>query len=56
MKHLHGKSIANKTKEENIILMKSFPGARTKAIKHYVNSDLDKNPDLVIIYEYHICQ
>ena len=43
MKHLHGKSIANKTFSDNIILVKPFHGARTKAIKHYVS------PDLVIL-------
>ena len=49
MKHLHGKSIANKTNSDNIIHAKPFLGARTKAMKHYVSPDLEKNPDLVIL-------
>ena len=50
MKHLHGKSIANKTSRDNIILVKPFPGTRTKTMKHYVNPDLEKKPDLVILH------
>ena len=50
VKHLHGKSIANKTSRDNIILVKPFPGARTKAMKHYVSPDLEKKPDLVILH------
>ena len=34
VKRLHGKSIARKTNSDNIILVKPFPGARTKAMKH----------------------
>ena len=34
VKHLLGKSIANKTSNDNIILVKPFLGARTKAMKH----------------------
>ena len=44
VKHLHGKPISNKTSRDNIILVKPFPGARTKAMKHYVS------PDLVILH------
>ena len=40
----HGKSIANKSSSDNIILVKPFAGARTKAMKHYVS------PDLVILH------
>ena len=47
---MHGKSIANKTSRDNIILVKPFPGARTKAMKHYVSPDLEKKPDLVILH------
>ena len=43
VKYLHGKSIANKTSSDNIILVKPFPGARTKAMKHYASSDLEKS-------------
>ena len=50
MKHLHGKSIANKTSCDNIILVKPFSGAHTKAMKHYVSPDLEKKPDLVILH------
>ena len=50
MKHLHGKSIANKTNSSNIILVKPFPGARTKAMKHYVSPDVEKKPDLLILH------
>ena len=50
MKRLHGKSIANKTNSDNIILMKPFLRARTKAMKHYVSPDLEKNPDLVVLH------
>ena len=50
MKYLHGKSIANKTSRDNIILGNPFPGARTKAMKHYVSPDLEKKPDLVILH------
>ena len=39
VKHLHGKSIANKTSIDNIILVKPFPGTHTKAMKHYVSPD-----------------
>ena len=39
VKHLLGKPIANKTSHDNIILVKPFPGARTKAKKHYVSPD-----------------
>ena len=39
MKLLHGKSLANKTNKGNIILVKPFLGAHTKAMKHYVNPD-----------------
>ena len=39
VKHLHGKSITNKTGNDNIILVKPFLGARTKAMKHYVSPD-----------------
>ena len=49
VKHLHGKSIANKINSDNIILVKPFPGARTKAMKH-VSPDLEKKPDLVILH------
>ena len=41
---MHRKSVANKTNSDNIILVKPFPGARTKAMKHYVG------PDLVILH------
>ena len=47
---MHGKSIANKTSRDYIILVKPFPGARTKAMKHYVSPDLEKKPDLVILH------
>ena len=47
---MHGKSLANKTSRGNIILVKPFPGARTKAMKHCVSSDLEKKPDLVILH------
>ena len=50
LKHLHGKSIANKTSRDNIILEKPFPGARTKAMKYYVSPDLGKKPYLVILH------
>ena len=43
VKHLHGKCIANKTSRDNIILVKPFPGARTKAMKHYVSPDSEKS-------------
>ena len=33
-----------------LILVKPFPGARTKAMKHYVSPDLEKKPDLVILH------
>ena len=49
MKHLHGKSISNKTSRDNMILVKPFLGARTKVIKYYVSLDLEKKPDLVIL-------
>ena len=41
LKHLLGKPIANKTSSDNVILVKPFLGARTKAMKH-VSSDLEK--------------
>ena len=47
---MHGKSIANKTNSDNIILVKPFPGDCTKAMKHYVSPDLEKNPDLIILH------
>ena len=47
MKHLHGKSIANETSRDNIILAKPFLGARTKAMIRYVSPDVEKKPDLV---------
>ena len=37
VKHLHGKSIANKTSSDNIILVKPFLAVRTKAMEHYVS-------------------
>ena len=43
MKHLPEKFIANKTNRDNMILVKQFPGAQTKATKHYVSSDSEKN-------------
>ena len=49
VKHFYGKSIANKTSRDNIIHVKPFPGACTKAMKHYVSPDLEKRPDLVIL-------
>ena len=45
--HLHGKSIANKANNDNIILVK--PLARTKAMTYYVIPDLERKPDLVIL-------
>ena len=51
MKHLHGKSVANKTNSDNIILLKPFQGACTKAMKHHVSPDLGKKKtDLVILH------
>ena len=47
---MQGKSIATKTSRDNIILVKPFLGARTKAMKHYVSPDLEKKPDLVILH------
>ena len=47
---MHGKSIANKTSRDDIILVKPFPGARTKAMKHYVSPNLEKKPDLIILH------
>lgn len=44
VKHLHGNSIANKTSNDKIILVKPFPEARHKSMKHYVISDLEKSP------------
>ena len=43
MKHLPEKFIANKTNRDNMILVKQFPGDQTKATKHYVSSDSEKN-------------
>ena len=45
MKHFHGKY-----NSDNIILVKPFPGAHTKAMKHYVSPDLEKKTDLVILH------
>ena len=50
VKHLHGKSIANKTSRDNIILVKPFPRTHTKAMKHYVSPDLEKKPDQVVLH------
>ena len=47
---MHGKSNANETSRDNIILLKPFPGAWTKAMKHYLNPDLEIKPDLVILH------
>ena len=48
VKHLCRKSIANKTNIDNKVLVKPFPGASTKALKHCVRSELEKI-DLVIL-------
>ena len=32
------------------ILVKAFPGARIKAMKHYVSPDLEKKTDVVILH------
>ena len=50
MKHLPEKPIANKTNSDNIILVKPFLAAGTKAMRHYVGSDLEKLPDIVIVH------
>ena len=50
VKYLHGKSIANITSCDNIILVRPFPAARTKAMKHYVSPDLEKKPGLGILH------
>ena len=50
MKHLHGKSIANRTSSDHIIVVKLFAGARTKTMKHYVSSDLEKSQILIIVH------
>ena len=42
VKYLHGKSIANKTTSDNIILVKTFPGTSAKSMKHYVSPDFEK--------------
>ena len=42
--------LANKTSSDNIILVKPFPGARTKAMKYYVNPDLEKKSEQVILH------
>ena len=42
MKHLHRKSIGNKTSSDIIILVKPFRGTRTKAMKYVVSPDLEK--------------
>ena len=47
---MHGKSIANVTSCDNIILVKPFPEARTKVMKHYVSPDLEKKPELGILH------
>ena len=47
MKHLHRKSITNKTNRDNIILVKLFPGAHTKAMKPCLRK---KKTDLVILH------
>ena len=39
-----------KSRKDNIILVKPFPGAHTKTMKCYASPDLEKNPDLVIIH------
>ena len=44
------KTIASKTRSDNIILVKLFPGALTKAMKHYVIHDLETNLDLVYLH------
>ena len=44
------KTIVSKTSSDNIILVKTFPGALTKAMKHYVSPDLEANPDLVYVH------
>ena len=41
VKHLYIKSVANKTNSDNVILVKPFPRAFTKAMKH-INPDLEK--------------
>lgn len=46
---MHGKSVASKSNSNNIILVKPFPGARTKSMKHYVSPDLENKPDLVTV-------
>ena len=50
VKHLHGNSITNKTSNDKIILVKPFPEARHKSMKHYVISDLEKNPGQQILH------
>ena len=47
MKHLHRKSIGNKTSSDIIILVKPFRGTSTKAMKYVVSPDLEKNLDLL---------
>ena len=50
MKQLHGKSLANKINKDNIILVKPFLEARTKAMKHYVSPDLEKKKQTYLFY------
>ena len=47
---MYGKSIANKTSRDNIILVKPFPRAHNKAMEHYVSPDLENKSDLVILH------
>ena len=62
MRYLHRKSTAFKTRKDNEILVKPFPGTCAKAVKHYVNPDLGKSqpsssylvvPMVPLAFEYH---
>ena len=49
VKHLYIKSVANKTNSDNVILVKPFPRAFTKAMKH-INPDLEKKNQTKLFY------
>ena len=40
----------NKSLENNYVVVKSFPGATTTCMEHYLVPSLDKKPDQVILH------
>ena len=50
VKNIYGGKLSKTVKREERIIVKSFPGATSNCMKHYITPSLNKKPDCVIFH------